>query len=331
MKIRRWALAFGLGALLWRMRRGRRESLNGKTVLVTGGSRGLGLVLVREFLQQGCRVVLCARDREEIDRALQQLDSERVIGLPCDVGDLASVKQLVQHVHERWGGIDMLVNNAGIIQTGPVETMRLADYEEAMRAHFWGPLHFILTLLPEMSGRQSGMIINIASIGGKVSMPHLLPYNASKFALVGLSEGLAAELARKKISVLTVCPGLMRTGSPRNAFFKGRHRAEYAWFSVADSLPLLSIDAQRAARKIIRACQRHRTEIILTAPAKAAVVVHGVFPGLTIRVLSWVNRLLPTAGGIGDQRVRGKDSPSALTPSFLTHLSDRAAQQNNEV
>src|SRR6185437_14182851 len=177
-------------------------------------------------------------------------------------------------VHSRFGAVDVLVNNAGVIQVGPIEVMTHEDFELAMQAHFWGPLNTIMAALPGMRQRRSGRIVNISSIGGKVSVPHLVPYSASKFALVGLSEGLQAELAKDGIKVTTVCPGLMRTGSPRNADFKGKHRAEYAWFSISDALPGASMSAERAARQIIAACRRGDAEIILSLPANVAAKVH---------------------------------------------------------
>lgn len=182
-----------------------------------------------------------------------------------------------------------------------------------------------------MRRRRDGRIVNISSVGGKISVPHLLPYSASKFALVGLSEGLRAELAKDNIAVTTVCPGLMRTGSPRNAFFKGKHREEYAWFSISDSLPVTSMSARRAARQIVSACKRADAEVILSIQAELAVRFHGLFPGLTADILGFVNRFLPDAGGIGTRRAKGKDSHSSAAPSWLTALSDDAAQENNEV
>ena len=168
----------------------------------------------------------------------------------CDVTNAADVENMVNQVRGRFGKIDVLVNNAGTIQVGPLEVMKREDFEHAMKAHFWGPLNTILAVLPEMRERQDGRIVNISSIGGKIAVPHLVPYSASKFALVGLSKGLFTELRKDGIVVTTVCPGLMRTGSPRNANFKGKHRDEYAWFSISDSLPVTSIKAERAARSL---------------------------------------------------------------------------------
>jgi short-subunit dehydrogenase len=225
----------------------------------------------------------------------------------------------------------VLVNNAGIIQVGPLEVMTFDDFDQAMKSHFWGPLQTILAALPGMRDRGEGRIVNISSIGGKIAVPHLVPYSASKFALVGLSEGLRAELKKDGIVVTTVCPGLMRTGSPRNAEFKGRHREEYAWFSISDALPLTSISAERAARQIVEACRHGDAELVISVQAKLAVLFHGVFPGLTADILGVVNQLLPEPGGIGALKAKGKDSMSSWSPSWLTLLNERAAVVNNEI
>ena len=328
--------AAGAGALLatraavqwWRQ-----YDLRGKTVLITGGSRGLGLVMAREFAREGAQLAICARDPAELERARNDLSNRgaRVLVVPCDVTERAEVNEMVSVVRHHYGHIDVLVNNAGVIQVGPLEVMTLEDYEEAMKVHFWAALYTTLAVLPEMRRRRDGRIVNITSIGGKISVPHLVPYCASKFALVGFSQGLRAELAKDNVVVTTVCPGLMRTGSPRNAFFKGQHRAEYAWFSISDALPITAIQAERAARQIIAACKRGDAEIILTIQAEIAVRFHGLFPGVTADLLALVNRLLPGPGGIGSRRAKGKDSQSAASPSWLTVLNEKAAQRNNEI
>jgi NAD(P)-dependent dehydrogenase (short-subunit alcohol dehydrogenase family) len=328
--------AAGLGAFVaaWALvRKWREYDLRGRVVLITGGSRGLGLVMAREFVGEGARVAICARDGGELERARAELGGRgnRVMAVPCDVTEREQVKEMVEMVTRHFGRIDVLVNNAGTIQVGPVEVMTLEDYEQAMKAHFWGPLYTTLAVLPQMRKRREGRIVNISSIGGKVSVPHLVPYSASKFALVGLSEGLRSELMKDGVVVTTVCPGLMRTGSPRNANFKGQHRAEYAWFSISDSLPVTSMRAERAARQVVAACKRGDAEVVLSIQAQLAVKFHGLFPGLTQDLLGLVNLLLPAPGGIGRKRAKGRDSQSSLSPSWLTALGERAAVRNNEV
>ena len=305
-----------------------------KIVLITGGSRGLGLVMAREFAREGARLVICARDEDELERARVDLESRgaEVMIHPCDVTSRTDVLEMVSAIESRMGGVDVLVNNAGVIQMGPIEVMTHADFETAMNAHFWAPLNTMMAVLPRMRQKKSGRIVNISSIGGRVSVPHLVPYCASKFALTGLSRGMRTELLKDGIAVTTICPGLMRTGSPRNAGFKGKHREEYAWFSISDALPLLSVSAENAARQILNACRRGRTELVISVPAKLGVLFDTLLPEVTSNLFALANKLLlPAAGGIGEREAKGKESSSALSPSWLTTLNERAAVRNNEV
>ena len=323
-------LALGVQAAV---RFSRRISFRGKTVLITGGSRGLGLVLARKFAAEGASVAICARDEDELDdarRDIQQFGID-VLAVQCDITERIQVEGMIDGLNRHFGGIDILVNNAGTIQVGPMEVMTLADYEQAMKVHFWAPLYCTFAVLPQMRARGTGRIVNVSSIGGKISVPHLLPYSASKFALVGFSEGLRSELEKDHIYVTTVCPGLMRTGSPRNAYFKGKHREEYAWFSVSDATPGISISAQRAAARILRACRYGEAEVMLSLPARLATTFHGIFPGITSEINSWVNQALPEPGGIGKQRALGRESESDVSPSTLTALNEQAAIANNEM
>ena len=315
----------------------RRFDFRGKVVLITGGSRGLGLELAREFAGEGARIAICGRDAEDLHTAVEDLagrGAAEVLAVPCDVTDQQQVARMVGEVVGRFGGIDVLVNNAGTITVAPFEHMTLDDYYEAMLTHFYGPLYVTTTALPHLRARgpAGARIVNISSIGGKVAVPHLLPYSASKFALTGWSEGLRAELQKDNIYVTTVCPGLMRTGSPRNAHFKGRHREEYAWFHVADALPLTAMHARRAARQIVTACRYGRAEVVLSIQAKLAATLFSLFPSLGSQAAAMVNEyVLPAPGGIGAIKVQGKQSESPVTRSWVTRLSQQAAEANNEV
>jgi short-subunit dehydrogenase len=200
-----------------------------------------------------------------------------------------------------------------------------------MDVNFWGPLQVCLAVVPHMRSRGAGRIVNISSIGGKISVPHLLPYCASKFALVGFSRGLRSELDKDGIVVTTVCPGLMRTGSPRNADFKGRHEAEYAWFSISDSLPGTSMSAERAARQILNACRRGDAEIILTVQARIAAKLDALFPEFNSEIMALVNRMLPGMDGGSMESRKGRDSESAATQSGVNTLGEQAAVRNNEM
>ena len=337
MKMRNGLFLLGLGmsalmAARAQARNRRAISLLHRVVVITGGSRGLGLVLARQFAARGANLALVARDADELTRAQESLYDYgvEVMTVPCDVTDKAQAESMIAQVLERFGEIDILVNNAGTIQVGPMDEMTLADYEDAMRIHYWAPLYTTLAVLPEMRQRRSGRIVNIASIGGKISVPHLLPYSASKFALVGLSEGMRSELAKDNVFVTTVCPGLMRTGSHVNAKFKGQHRAEYALFSIGDSLPFTSIDAKSAAEQIITACKYGDAELTISFTAQAAEKIHALFPGATADLFGFINQFLPRPGGIGTAQVAGRESQSVLAPSLLTALSDKVVLDNNE-
>lgn len=323
--------AGGLGLAAGLRRTGRPPT---GTALITGGSRGLGLLLAHEYLRRGARVAICARDAAELERAKIRLDGEGrpVLALPCDLRDPAEVRELVAAVRQHFGRIDTLVNNAGVIQVGPAEHMTAADYEQALAVHFWGPLHATHAVLPEMRARGSGRIVNVASIAGRFPVPHLLPYSASKAALATWSEGLRAELAKDGVSVTTVCPALMRTGSPRHGIFKGRHRQEYAWFSIGDSLPLLTAGAARAARRIARGAERGRALVVVPGYARVASALHEALPGPFLALLAMVDRaLLPRPGGLGDAGLAGAESGSTWSPSWLTVLNERAARRHNEM
>ncbi len=331
------SLLIGAGALAYLASRERRRqshlSLRGRTVLVTGGSRGLGLLLARGAAAEGARVAICGRDAESLERArvaLARIGAE-VLAIPCDVTDREAVRTLVRSVERTWGRVDVLINNAGVIEVGPAETMRVEDYEDAMNTNFWGMLYPTLEVLPGMRRRGEGRIVNITSIGGKLSVPHLLPYSASKFAAVGFSQGLRAAVAADGVKVVSVVPGLMRTGSPRNAIFRGQHRAEYAWFSISDSLPGLSIDAEDAASRILKAAKRGDAEVLFPATARLAAVFTALAPGLTADLLAFADRLLPGPGKGSQGRYRGKESRSWLSPSWLTRLGDQAARELNQV
>ncbi len=337
MKKHHWLALGAAGAAFWywqRIRIKRWKNFEGRTVLITGGSRGLGFVLAHEFLCAGAQVALLARDRDELEEAKRRLESghessPKIEILVCDLRERDAVRSAVEHLVKQWGRLDVLVNNAGIVQVGPQETMTWDDYQKAIDIHLWGPLAAIQSCVPYMRRQGEGRIVNITSVGARVSVPHLVPYCVSKFALDGLSEGLHAELAKDGIGVTTVVPGLMRTGSPSRASFKGRYRLEYAWFALSDSSPLLSIHARRAARSIVRATRQAKTDLILSFPAQILTVLHGLFPGVVADALSVVNRWLPSPGpNLGSHR--GSESLSVLTPSTLTKASDRAAAEYNQ-
>lgn len=318
---------------MWLRSAGNSFTYSGRVVVITGGSRGLGLLMARELRTQGARLVLLARDRAELAHARDDLGGDNtVVSIPCDVTERMHVQHAIESVIQRFGRVDMLINNAGVIQVGPLEHMTYGDFHHAMNVHFWGALHCTEQVLPHMRSRRSGRIVNIASIGGLVAVPHLAPYAASKYALVGYSDAIRAELAKDGIRVTTVCPGLMRTGSAINAMVKGRHEAEFAWFAALSSLPLVSIDGRRAARRILEAARKGRPHLTITPQARVAAIADRVMPNTFGRLMMLATRMLPAPAGVwGDEPRPGRESRPARMPRLVTVLGDRAARRNNEL
>jgi short-subunit dehydrogenase len=320
-----------IGRELWKRARAV-PGFAGQTVVITGGSRGLGFAIAQEFAMRGANLVICGRDEEILHEAEQRLLAMRVqvLAVRCDVAQRAEAEALIEQANTRFGRIDVLVNNAGQIAVGAIESQQVSDFEEAMGTMFWGMVYTTLATLPQMRRRNAGRIVNITSIGGKVAIPHLNPYVCAKFAAVGFSEGMRAELAKDHVKVTTVVPGLMRTGSHANAAFKGDHRKEYSWFSLSASLPFSSMDAHRAAKRIVDAAARGTAEIILTPQAKLLALAHGVAPGTVSDILGIANRVMPGTGNREQQSFTGKESETVVSRSFLTTLGRSAGRDLNQ-
>lgn len=317
------------------IRRRPSRGLDDQTVLITGGSRGLGLALAEAFGRRGARLVLAARNEEDLERARTLLVGRRAVSTEDDVLTVAAdlrrcedAERLIAEATSHFGRVDILVNNAGIITVGPVEHQTIRDFHEVMDTNFFSGVHCALSVLPQMLRRRSGIIVNIASIGGKVAVPHLLPYTASKFAAVGFSEGLHAELRAKGVHVLTVCPGLMRTGSHVAAEYSGDAAREYRWFSLAANLPGVSTSAAHAAERIVRAVLRRETEIAITPQAVALARTAHLAPSLTARVMSLANRVLPSASETPDSR--GGAEARKREPWAANLIGGAAARRYNQ-
>ena len=322
-----------------------RPSRHGQVVVITGGSRGLGLALAERFGRAGARLVLTARSLEELSRARHLLLERRavrspddVLLIPADLSDSSQAINLINHAIGHFGHIDLLINNAGIIEVGPVENQPLAAYRRAMASNFFAALHTTHAALPHLLERGTAFkkgdpqisirpaIVNIASIGGKFPVPHLLPYVASKFALTGFSEGLHAELRHKGVRITTVCPGLMRTGSHVQASFVGDQPAEHRWFSFAATTPVISASAGYAANRIYNAVIDGRAEITITPQAWLAARFSGLAPVTTQYISSLINEfILPEPTG-PEQLSLGFDPRSVSSLRSLT-LEEQHNQQ----
>ncbi len=309
-------------------RRARLLDIRDRVVIVTGGSRGLGFAIARELASRGARVAICARGADQLGRARTRLGAG-VVAMPCDVSDREQVNEFVGEIRERLGPIDVLVNNAGVISVGPLRTQTIDDFEELLSIHLWGAVNCTYAVLPDMLDRREGRIANVTSIGGKISVPWLLPYSTSKFAAVGFSEGLRAELAGTGVRVTTVVPGLMRTGSYLAAFFKGHEpEREYSLFAPLSATPATTLAGTRAARRIVAGIRHGDAEVTLGLHARLAARAVGLAPAAVSDGLGVVARLLPEVEGT--ERRRGSEVRSQVDDSLLTVLGRRAARDLNQ-
>jgi NAD(P)-dependent dehydrogenase (short-subunit alcohol dehydrogenase family) len=309
-------LALGL-AIGYRSLRRRRYSFAGRTAIVTGGSRGLGLELARQLCAQGARVWLVARSADALETAAAALREQggSVEFIPADIRRPAAVRQIVDIVVRTDRRLDILVNNAGIITVAPFEQSRHDDFENSLATHFWGPLELIRAALPYLGRDGDGRIVNISSIGGRVGVPHLAAYAAGKFALTGLSETLRAELGQRGIYVTTVTPGLMRTGSYVNVELRGDHEREFRWFTAMSATPLTSMRTDRAAAEILRAVRDRRATVTPGVPARVASLINGLAPNRFAAATTLANKALPDAGDGDDGVRRGTEvDPGPIKP-----------------
>ena len=270
-------------------------------VLVTGGSRGLGFAIASRFAQRPVNLVLAARSMEELQQAQQSLLEQHAHLRPenfylvaADLSQASECQRMVSEAYARFGRIDVLVNNAGIIDVGPVEAMTGELFEKTMAVNFFAAFHTTWAALPKLLNqspaagwKRRAAVVNISSIGGKFAVPHMLPYSAAKFALTGFSEGLHAEVRGKGVRVTTVCPGLMRTGGENHAKFIGNAEAEQRWFDLCAKTPGIATTPGHAANRIFHAVAEGRAEITITPQAWLGARFAGVFP----ETLQWLNAM----------------------------------------
>lgn len=314
----------------------RETAMRGKVAVIAGGSRGLGLEIAREFGLHGAHLVLASRKEEELRNALGKLHAEGAIPngnaahiVVADVSKQQDCNRLIAEATNRYGRVDVLVNCAAVMQVAPFEDQTTEAFHQAMETNFFAQLYAIQAVLPQMLARGSGHIVNIASIGGKIGVPHMLPYVASKFALVGFGEGLHAELRGKGVRVTTVCPGLMRTGAHVQVQFAGDAAKEYRWFAFGAMMPGVSIAARAAARKIYAATVAGKAEITITPQAWLGARLNGLAPGASQAFAAVVNQVVLPAPNGNKETVSGAEL-ARQQPSVLDSWNKRLLHENNQ-
>ena len=323
------ALAAGAIGIAVAARYRTRYNFENKVVVITGGSRGLGLVLARELAARGASLGLMARDAIELARARRTIDSDSLIQLlPADVTDPAQVEQAFSTMIRRFGRIDVVINNAGQILSAPFDDTTKEDFRAMLDVHFWGTLHVSRAALPHLARHGEGRIINICSIGARVPIPHLSAYCASKYAQAGLSAVMAEELRSTGIRVTTVLPGLMRTGSHLQAWFKGERPTEFALFSLIGGAPGTSMSAERAAKLILAASARGQSDAVIPFTYRQIARISALAPNLTIAGLAAVNAAMP--GPRTRLATQGKRMQLPTLVKGVTAMNERAADRNNQ-
>lgn len=253
------------------------KELGGKTVLVTGAASGIGRQTALAFAGEGS--ILLLADIDELEQAAREV---RGIGAECrtyalDVSSREQVERVAAQVVSEFGGLDVLVNNAGVFVWADFLDTTLEDWEWMTGVNLWGAVYTMRAFLPGMIARGRGHIVNIASGGGLVTLPCLSAYSATKFALVGLSETLQHEVRGHNIVVTTICPGSTKTPIIKNIRVRGldREKLENVVFPMVNRCP-----ASKAAAIIVDAVKRDRRLVVITAQMKAMVYIKRISPAL---------------------------------------------------
>jgi len=261
------------------------------TALITGASQGIGKAIAHKFAQKGYDLVLAARGAERLTAVADSLRSRYAIAtlpVPTDVQVPEQVATLIQAAITRFNTVDVLVNNAGIYISGPVETFTLEDWHQAIDTNLWGYIHSIHFLLPHLLEQGQGTIVNISSIGGKVPLSYLAPYTTTKFAIDGLTQALHSELHPKGIHVCAVYPNLIKTSFLERAIFRGVNEADQQErrHQVENLLNNPLVETPDDVAVAVWDAVQSQKEKVYVGSAKATVAFHSALPQLT----RWMTR-----------------------------------------
>ncbi len=244
-------------------------SFKDKIVVITGASSGIGKAAAIEFANKGAKLALVSRRKEKLEELQQFLSkfNTEVLVYPCDVSDKTQVKKMSDQVIEKFGRMDVLVNNAGFAIYGTVSSLSIEEIESQMQTNYLGMIYCIKNFLPVLQKQNSGHIVNVASVAASFGLPGIASYCASKSAMLGFSEGLKHELRGTKIGITVVSPIMVRTN-----FFDHKSFAKMPKYSPT------SLDPKTVAKAILAASESSRLEIIV--------------PGI-IRVGVWLKHTIP--------------------------------------
>ena len=240
-----------------------------KVVLITGASSGIGEQAAIEFAKRGAHLILVARRQEKLQQVQNRINSTAasVLVCPCDISKKDQVTEMSKTVLKQFDSVDILVNNAGFAIYGPVADLTIADIESQMSTNYFGMIYCIKNFLPSMIKKNSGHIVNVASVAASFGLPNIAPYCASKFAMLGFSEGLKHELTNTKVRVTVVSPIMVRTN-----FF------DHPSFDKMPQFSPTSLDPKTVAKAILKAANSPRLEIIVPPIVRGAVWIKHTLP-----------------------------------------------------
>lgn len=256
--------------------------VSGKLALVTGAGSGIGRATAKLLAERGARVVAVDVDESRVAVMRADLGGACALAMRVDVSNRDAMRAFADEVHTRFGVLDVLVNNAGVGQSGGILDTPLEHWDRTVGVNLWGVVHGCALFVPKMVERGAGgHVVNIASVFGLFAPPGTVAYCATKFAVVGLSESMRAELAPHGIGVTAVCPGMIATDIINRANFtdeRSRGRG-----GVADTFAKRGAPPEKVARAVLSAIQRNRALVPVTGEAWTAWMTKRIAPGL----LAW--------------------------------------------
>ncbi|KEY20057.1 SDR family oxidoreductase [Kaistella antarctica] len=273
--------------------------LRGKTVVITGGTSGVGRAAAEAFALEGCNVVVAARGQEGLDETVALCHDLEVValGVQTDVSDAQQVRHLAEQALQFNGRIDIWVNNAGVMASGKFEEIPIETMDQLVKTNLLGFLHGAHTILPIFKKQKEGILINNVSIGGWMPAPYSTAYSSTKFGIRGMVEGLQGEVSDEpNIHIVGLYPGIQRsTGNSHSAKYSG----------LDFKIPPFSVDPRELAAQMVAAAKNPKKSIITDGYAQVMKVLYGLFPKAIINTASAALRLAmkPNAGTNTDGNV----------------------------
>ncbi len=260
------------------------KRLKGKRAVITGAGSGLGREIALGIARRNWDI-LVSDIREE--RAVETLRMVQQAGgkgcaMQCDVRNLKQVEEMACRAFEKWEGVDLLVNNAGVTCTGYIATTPIENWKWIIDVNLWGVLHGCHAFIPRMKQQGQGHIVNVASIAGIISLPEMGAYNATKAAVISLSETLRTELAPDNIGITAVCPSMFSS----NLFESLRYETDEQRQIAKYLFDTASMTAAEVAGHVIRAVEKNRLYVLPQADAKFGWLSKRLFPKLYFKTIS---------------------------------------------